>query len=45
MGKVIIVIGSILCLTGIFAFAFAVAFFEKQRTKLIDQINNEYREA
>ena len=45
MGKVSIVIGSVLCLAGILAFAFAVACFERQKTKLIDQINNDYREA
>lgn len=45
MGKVIIVIGSVLCLSGLLTFAFAVAFFGKQRAKLIDQVNDEYREA
>lgn len=45
MGKMMIIIGSVLCLAGILAFVFAVAFFGRQRTKLIDQINNEYREA
>ncbi|GFI16442.1 MAG: hypothetical protein HFI43_04225 [Lachnospiraceae bacterium] len=44
MGKILFLTGCILCLAGMAALLLAVVFFKKQREKLIDQINNEYRE-
>ncbi len=44
MGTSLIILGSILCLIGIAALIFAVIFFGKQRTNLMEQINSEYRE-
>lgn len=44
MGEILIVVGSALCLVGIGTLVLAVIFFGKQRTKLIDRINDEYRE-
>lgn len=44
MGRILILAGSILCLAGIAALLLAVFFFGKQRNKLVDQINNEYKE-
>lgn len=43
MGKILVVVGSILCLAGVTALILAVLFFKKQRENLIDQINNEYK--
>ncbi len=45
MGKILIAIGIFLCLAGIASLAVSVFFFGKQRERLIDQINNEYKEA
>lgn len=45
MGKILIGIGIFLCLAGIVSLVLSVHFFGKQRKRLIDQINNEYREA
>lgn len=45
MGKILIAIGIFLCLTGIVSLVLSVLFFGKQRERLIEQINNEYREA
>ena len=44
MGKILIIAGSILCLAGLTALVLAVLFFKKQRERLMNQINNEYRE-
>lgn len=44
MGRILIYAGSALCVAGIGALILAVCFFGKQRSKLIDRINNEYRE-
>lgn len=44
MGKILLMTGSVLCLAGMAALILAVVFFKKQREKLIEQINNEYRE-
>lgn len=44
MGKVLIVTGSGLCIAGVIALALTMLFLGKQRSKLINQINNEYRE-
>lgn len=44
MGKILITIGVFLCLAGIASLVLAVLLFGKQRAKLIDRINNEYRE-
>lgn len=44
MGKMVIIAGGTLCLLGIIALILAVIFFKKQRIKLINQINNEYKE-
>ncbi|MCX4343047.1 MAG: hypothetical protein OSJ53_04040 [Kineothrix sp.] len=45
MGKILIAIGIFLCLAGIVSLVLSVLFFGKQRERLIEQINNEYREA
>lgn len=39
------IMGGILCLAGIAAVVLAVLFFGRQRMKLIDRINQEYRKA
>lgn len=39
------IVGGVLCLAGIVTLVLAMFFFGRQRAKLIDQINNEYREA
>lgn len=44
MGKIIIIAGMGLCLIGITSLILAVIFFGNQRAKLVDQINNEYKE-
>lgn len=44
MGTILIMAGIVLCLTGITALVLAVIFFKKQRTKLMEQIDTEYRE-
>lgn len=44
MGKILILAGGILCLAGAAALILAVFLFKKQREKLINRINNEYRE-
>ena len=43
MGSILMTAGIILCLAGVCALALAVAFFGKQRAKLIDRINDEYK--
>lgn len=45
MGKILIMAGSILCLSGVAALIMTVIFLGKQRVRLIEQINNEYRGA
>lgn len=45
MGKTLMIVGGVLCLAGIAAVVLAVFFFGRQRTKLMDRINQEYREA
>ncbi len=45
MGKTLMVVGGALCLAGITALILAVFFFGRQRMRLIDQINHDYREA
>ncbi len=45
MGSVLMAVGIALCLTGAAGLALAVFFFGKQRTKLIEKINGEYKES
>lgn len=45
VGKTLMIVGGVLCLAGIVTLVLAMFFFGRQRAKLIDQINNEYREA
>ncbi len=44
MGKIVILAGVILCLAGLVVMLMAVFFFRKQRSKLAEQINNEYKQ-
>lgn len=44
MGKIAVIAGIVLCLIGITTLILAVIFFGRQRSKLIDQINSEYKE-
>ncbi len=43
MGRILIMAGIALCVAGASGLVLAVAFFGKQRAKLIDRINGEYK--
>lgn len=43
MGEILVATGGALCVAGAAGLVLAVAFFGKQRAKLIDRINGEYK--